>query len=57
MMVSCIGTVTAFFVVNAVYLLPAYTFVAWVTPTVVGIPLIVYWRRAYRTGKPLAATG
>jgi len=47
MIVSCIGTVTAFLVVNAGRFVPGYALGAWLFPTVVGVPLLVMWRRKY----------
>jgi uncharacterized membrane protein len=48
MLVASITTVTAFFVVNAGHFFPTYKMVAWVAPTIIGVPLISYWRRRYR---------
>ncbi len=52
---SCIATVTAFLVVNAGRFLPGYTMLAWLTPTIVGVPLIAYWRRSFKAGRPVPA--
>jgi hypothetical protein len=49
MLVASITTVTAFMVVNARHFLPSYTMLAWMAPTLLGIPLIAYWRRAVRS--------
>ncbi len=45
-----IGTVTAFVVVNVNFVQPSW--LPWVLPTAIFVPLIVYWQRKYASGKP-----
>ncbi|MDB4224820.1 hypothetical protein N9850_13715, partial [Granulosicoccus sp.] len=45
---ACIATVTAVFVVN-IQTNPA--FIAWLLPTLIGTPLIIYWSRRTINGK------
>jgi uncharacterized membrane protein len=52
MLISCIATITAFAVVNAVHFLPpgSTRAVAWFAPTLALTPLIVWWRRRAERG-------
>jgi hypothetical protein len=52
MLASSIATVTAFLVVNAGRFFHApRSPLVWLGPTVVGAPLIVYWRKLYPAGR------
>ena len=49
MLGACIAATTAFLVVNAGNLgLQTFSFVVWLTPTVIGVPTIAIWTRYYR---------
>ena len=49
MIIACIGTVTAFLVNNVNTFFPQHVGVfVWVVPTLVGVPLMSYWKRKYR---------
>lgn len=56
MIAGYIATVTAVSVVNVTALLPGVVpgAVAWLWPTVVGVPLIWYWQSKYADAGPLA---
>jgi uncharacterized membrane protein len=49
MLGACIAATTAFLVVNANNLgLQTFSFVVWLTPSVIGVPTIALWTRYYR---------
>ena len=49
MIIACIGTVTAFLVNNANTVFHSGSSVlVWLAPTLVGVPLLSYWKRKYR---------
>jgi hypothetical protein len=46
MIISTIATITAFLVVK----IGAGGLLVWFVPTIVGVPLLIYWRRTYQKG-------
>ncbi|MEO8085556.1 MAG: hypothetical protein ABI763_01980 [Bacteroidota bacterium] len=48
---SYIAGFTAFLAVNAGYITHDFSLIAWLTPTAIGVPLIIYWIRKYKVKK------